>query len=228
VQAGGAAVAIRADVSSEAAVVALFEKIDEEAGLPPLTSLVNNAGVIGAGGRHVDATDQLETASTKDFDAVMSTNVLGPLICCREAAKRMPRGSTIVNLGSISTKAGSPLIYAMTKGALMSMQRGLVPTLGAKGIRINTVSPGLVVTDMTTELFQDPAIRAAVKTQYPLGRFGAPEDIAGAVSYLCSDDAAWTSGTDLLASRAASFRSECKWWPVYCMGYEAHGTHTQL
>lgn len=168
--------------------------------LAAITALVNNAGVIGAGGRHVDATDQLETASTKDFDAVMSTNVLGSLICCREAAKRMPRGSTIVNLGSISTKAGSPLIYAMTKGALMSMQRGLVPTLGAKGIRINTVSPGLVVTDMTTELFQDPAIRAAVKTQYPLGRFGAPEDIAGAGSYLCSDDAAWTSGTDLLVA----------------------------
>ena len=194
--AGGHAVAMQADVSSEASVVALFETLDA-AGLPPLTALVNNAGIIGKGGRHLDTTDQLAIASTSDFDAVMATNILGPLICCREAAKRMKKGAAMVNVGSISTTTGTPLLYAMSKGALLSLQRGLVATLGTQGIRINTVSPGLVVTDMTTAFFADAAVRAAVQTQYPLGRFGTPEDVAGAVAYLLSDDARWTSGTDL-------------------------------
>jgi len=192
--AGGEAVAIKADVSTEASVVSLFEKLDA-AGLPPLTALVNNAGIGGP-----EATDQLDTASTATFDALMACNALGPLVCCREAAKRMPRGSAIVNLSSISATGGTPLIYAMTKGAVISMQRGLVGPLGAKGIRINSVSPGLVTTDMTTHLFQDPEKLAVVEGKYPLGRFGEPDDIAGAVSYLLSRDASWTSGTDLLVA----------------------------
>jgi len=184
-------------VSTEEAVVDLFAKLDAS-GLPPLTAFVNNAGVIGPAA--ADATDQLDTADTATFDALMACNALGPLVCCREAAKRMSRGSAIVNISSISATAGTPLIYAMTKGAVISMQRGLVGPLGAKGIRINTVSPGLVTTDMTTDLFQDPENRAAVAEKYPLGRFGEPDDIAGAVSYLLSRDASWTSGADLLVA----------------------------
>ena len=142
VEDGGSAEAFQADVSTEAAVVGLFEAIDASP-LPPLTGLVNNAGIIG-----FDMPQTLETATTDAFEQMMATNLLGPLMCCREAAKRMAPGSAVVNLSSGSAYLGRPLLYSMSKGALNSMQHGLIEPLAAKGIRINTVSPGVTETDM--------------------------------------------------------------------------------
>ena len=90
---GHRAVALRADVSSEAGVLALFAQLDAVDGLPPLTALVNNAGIIGD-------KEALGDVTTSAFEAMMATNVLGPLMCCREAAARMAPGSAIVNLSS--------------------------------------------------------------------------------------------------------------------------------
>jgi len=189
VAAGGRAQAIRADVSSEAAVVNLFERLDAS-DLPPLTALVNNAGIIGN-------KEGLDAVATPAFDEMMATNVLGPMICCREAAKRMAAGAAIVNLSSGSAYIGTPLLYAMSKGALNSMQHGLIKPLAAKGIRINAVSPGVTETDMVAAITGDPEKRAKSEADIPLGRLGKPEEIAGAVSYLLSPDASWTSGANI-------------------------------
>ena len=115
VQDGGTAEAFQADVSTEAAVVDLFNAIDASP-LPALTGLVNNAGIIG-----FDMPQTLETATTDAFEKMMATNLLGPLMCCREAAKRMAPGSAVVNLSSGSAYLGRPLLYSMSKGALNSI-----------------------------------------------------------------------------------------------------------
>ena len=223
VQDGGTAEAFQADVSTEAAVVELFEAIDASP-LPALTGLVNNAGIIG-----FDMPQTLETATTDAFEAMMATNLLGPLMCCREAAKRMASGSAIVNLSSGSAYLGRPLLYSMSKGALNSMQHGLIEPLAAKGVRINTVSPGVTETDMVSicvEINQcvgcigrrDDSARTRrnilISTQVsiitdsperlkksesdiPMGRLARPEEIAGAVSYLLSPDASFTHGANI-------------------------------
>ena len=190
--AGGSAAALRGDVSSEAGVVGLFAALDA-CGLPPLTALVNNAGVIGD-------KETLEAVDEASFTAMFATNALGPLLCCREAAARMKPGSAIVNLSSGSAYIGTPLLYGMSKGALNSMQHGLIKPLAARGIRINAVSPGVTETDMVAGLLADPDRRARVEADIPLGRPGRPEEVAGAVSYLLSPDASFTSGANIRVS----------------------------
>lgn len=190
VDGGGVAVALQADVSSEAGVTSLFEQLDA-AKLPPLAALVNNAAI------HFYDTDPLKDTTAQAFTTMMSTNVLGPFLCCREAAVRMQPGSAIVNISSGSAYIGTPLLYSMSKGALNSMQVGLIKPLAAKGIRINTVSPGLTETDMTQPLRNDPEKQAGLMAQIPLGRAGKPAEIAGAVSFLLSPDASYTCGANI-------------------------------
>ena len=191
VQDGGTAASFQADVSSEAAVVDLFNAIDASP-LPPLTGLVNNAGIIG-----FDMPQTLETATTDAFEAMMATNLLGPLMCCREAAKRMAPGSAVVNLSSGSAYLGRPLLYSMSKGALNSMQHGLIEPLASKGIRINTVSPGVTETDMVSIITDSPERLKKSESDIPMGRLAKPEEIAGAVSYLLSPDASFTHGANI-------------------------------
>ena len=189
----GQAIPLQGDVSSEVGVVDLFKAVDgaiEGWELGPLTELVNNAGVIGD-------KEALDAVTPAAFEAMMATNVLGPLLCCKEAEKRMAPGSAIVNLSSGSAYIGTPLLYSMSKGALNSMQHGLIKPLAAKGIRINTVSPGVTDTDMVAGILDDPERKATMEAQIPLGRAGRPEEIAGAVSYLLSPDAAYTSGANI-------------------------------
>ena len=191
VQDGGTAASFQADVSSDAAVVDLFNAIDASP-LPPLTGLVNNAGIIG-----FDMPQTLETATTDAFEAMMATNLLGPLMCCREAAKRMAPGSAVVNLSSGSAYLGRPLLYSMSKGALNSMQHGLIEPLASKGIRINTVSPGVTETDMVSIITDSPERLKKSESDIPMGRLAKPEEIAGAVSYLLSPDASFTHGANI-------------------------------
>ena len=135
--------------------------------------------------------------TTGAYESMMATNVLGPLICCREAAKRMKPGSAIVNLSSGSAYIGTPLLYSMSKGALNSMQHGLIKPLAEKGIRINAVSPGVTETDMVAAIMESPDRKKGMEANIPLGRAGKPEEIAGAVSYLLSPDASYTSGANI-------------------------------
>ena len=187
---GGVALPFQADVAVEADVVRLFQEVSSAWPGQPLTALVNNAGVIGS----VLAT--LGDVDTDSFQDMFTTNVLGPLICCREFAKVATRGAAIVNISSGAAVVGKPGLYAMTKGALNSMQAWLVQDLTPKGIRMNTVSPGFTRTDMTADLTENMELHKTI----PLGRFGEPEEIASGVAYLLSKDASYVAGANLRIS----------------------------
>ena len=189
--AGGTAVAISADTSNEAEVLAMFETIDRDHGL--LTGLVNNAGVHGPRGHLVEL-------SKDQIDHVLGVNVVGCFLCAREAIKRMStsqdgNGGAIVNVSSGSAVSGSPkdgILYAASKGAVNSLTIGLSQEVAIEGIRVNTVSPGLTETDMPT-----PDAFEILAPKIPMGRAGKPEEIAEAIVWLLSDAASYVSGANL-------------------------------
>ncbi|MEU4130905.1 SDR family NAD(P)-dependent oxidoreductase [Streptomyces wuyuanensis] len=193
--AGARCVTVRVDTSDEAAVERLFDTAAAELG--SVTGLVNNAGVTGPLGRLADA-------RTEDLRRVIDVNLLGYLLCCRRAARDMAaRGSgAIVNISSAAATLGAPgeyVHYAATKAATDALTVGLAKELGPQGIRVNAVAPGTVKTDMHAAM-GDPDRPAKVAAVTPLGRPGEPSEIAGAVSWLLSDDASFTTGTVLRVS----------------------------
>ncbi|WP_432071589.1 SDR family NAD(P)-dependent oxidoreductase [Streptomyces wuyuanensis] len=193
--AGARCVTVRVDTSDEVAVERLFDTAAAELG--SVTGLVNNAGVTGPLGR-------LEDARTEDLRRVIDVNLLGCLLCCRRAARDMAaRGSgAIVNISSAAATLGAPgeyVHYAATKAAIDALTVGLAKELGPQGIRVNAVAPGTVKTDMHAAM-GDPDRPAKVAAVTPLGRPGEPSEIAGAVSWLLSDDASFTTGTVLRVS----------------------------
>lgn len=190
---GGRAALCQADVGRETDVVKLFQFADSCFGDSPLEVLVNNAGVLGPSGA-------LQDTSQAALEGVLATNVAGPLLCCREAERRMStkhggKGGAIVQISSGSAYIGTPLMYAMSKGALNSLTIGLVKPLAEGGVRVNTVSPGM--TD--TEMIADAALTFD-KSLIPLGRFGTPEEIAHVVCWLCSDEASYVAGANIRAA----------------------------
>lgn len=188
---GRRAMTVQADVGNEAQVVAMFEAVERELG--PIDGLVNSAGIIGPVGR-VDA------LTPEDIDRVLKTNVVGCILTCREAVKRMStryggRGGAIVNVSSGSAYIGNPgaqVLYAISKGAVNSLHIGLSQEVAGEGIRVNAVSPGMTATDMVT----DEAASANVG-RIPMGRLGEPEEIAEAIVWLMGDKAAYTAGANI-------------------------------
>jgi NAD(P)-dependent dehydrogenase (short-subunit alcohol dehydrogenase family) len=180
---GGRCVAVEMDVASQAGVDRLFAAAGE---LGPVTGLVNNAGIIGPAGRLVD----LDPA---EFGRVYDVNVIGTLLCCRRAARDgVP---AIVNLSSVAAvrgSAGEYVHYAGAKAAVETITVGLAKEL-APDIRVNCVAPGIV----WTEIHADPQRPARLADIIPLGRAGEPEEIAGAVAWLLSADASYTTGAIL-------------------------------
>ncbi|MFD9969379.1 SDR family NAD(P)-dependent oxidoreductase [Streptomyces sp. NPDC059017] len=192
---GARCVTVRADTSDETAVERLFDIAAAELGA--VTGLVNNAGVTGPLGRLADA-------RTEDLRRVIDVNLLGCLLCCRRAARDMAaHGSgAIVNISSAAATLGAPgeyVHYAATKAATDALTVGLAKELGPQGIRVNAVAPGTVNTDMHAAM-GDPDRPRKVAAVTPLGRPGEPSEIAGAVSWLLSDDASFTTGTVLRVS----------------------------
>ncbi|UUN26743.1 SDR family oxidoreductase [Streptomyces sp. FIT100] len=190
--AGARCVTVQGDTSDEAAVERLFDVARAELG--PVTGLVNNAAVTGPLGRLADA-------RTEDIRRVLDVNVLGVLLCCRRAARDMAAsgGGAIVNISSGAATLGSPgeyVHYAATKAAVDTLTLGLSKELGPDGIRVNAVAPGAVTTDMHAAM-GDPGRAARVGAQTPLGRPGAPAEIAAAVAWLLSADASYTTGAVL-------------------------------
>jgi len=188
---GGRSLVVRADVGIETEVVGMFETVDRELGT--LDALVNNAGVSGPKGR----VDQLNEA---DIMSVLRTNVLGPILCSREAVRRMStryggRGGAIVNVSSGSAFRGNPgrnVIYAVSKGGLNSLMIGLSQEVAGEGIRVNNVSPGLTRTDMvSTEL------AAADTGKVPMGRLGEAGEIAEGIVWLLSEKAGFVAGANI-------------------------------
>jgi 3-oxoacyl-[acyl-carrier protein] reductase len=189
---GGKAVAVQADMSKEADVIRLFA--EAQAAYGPINILVNNAG--GAVFQLLD--DFTEAA----FHTQFNLNVLGYLLASREAVKHFgTSGGSIVNISSIlSTDPGAATsVYAATKGAVDTLTFALARELGPRGIRVNSILPGITNTPGTKGNF-DGAIGEKLLAGTPLGRFGEPSDIAPTALFLASDDSHWVTGESIRAA----------------------------
>ena len=189
--AGGRAMAYRADTADEAQVIAMFEAVDKEFG--PVTGLVNNAGINGNRKR-------VEALGTDEIRKLLDINVLGCILCAREAIKRMStthggNGGAIVNVSSGSANLGNPgigVLYAASKGALNSFSIGLAQEVAAEGIRVNVVAPGMTRTDMPGA----DRLKAQAE-KIPMGRVAEPLEIAEAIWFLLSDKSAYIAGANI-------------------------------
>lgn len=196
--AGGEAVAMRCDVGSEADIVALFETVDRRFGR--LDGLVNNAGI-------VDRKARVDEMSAARLERMMRVNVIGSMLCAREAVKRMStrhggKGGVIVNLSSAAARLGSPgwyVDYAASKGAIDTFTTGLGLEVADEGIRVCGVRPGIVDTDIHAS-GGEPDRVASVRQGLPMKREGRPGEIASAIVWLLSDEASYITGTTLDAS----------------------------
>jgi 3-oxoacyl-[acyl-carrier protein] reductase len=183
--AGGRAIDVRADVSDEAQVLAMMERVAAELGPPDV--LINNAATT----RFIDHAD-LDALDDATWDRTFDVNLKGCWYCCRAAAKRMKAagGGVIVNVASIAgmTGAGSSIAYCASKAGVISLTKSLA-RVPAPAVRVNAVAPGFIETRWTAG---QTAAAARHKAATPLGRNGTPEDIAGAVLHLVTAD--WITG----------------------------------
>lgn len=192
---GGRAIALQADIADEAQVVAMFRRINDELG--PITALVNNAGILFQ-------QTTIENLSAERINKVLSTNVTGYFLCCREAVKIMShrhggKGGAIVNVSSAASRLGAPgeyVDYAASKGAVDTLTIGLALEVAACGIRVNCVRPGLIYTEMHAS-GGEPGRVDRVKASLPMQRGGQPEEVAQAICWLLSDSASYVTGSFL-------------------------------
>jgi 3-oxoacyl-[acyl-carrier protein] reductase len=185
-EAGADAFMVQADVSDGSDVKRMFEETAESLG--PVTVLVNNAG---------SRRDGLALRmSDEAWTDVIQTNLYGTFACCRSALRSMLRArwGRIVNISSIAGVRGSPgqLNYSAAKAGVIGLTKTLAKEVANKGITVNAVAPGLVSTELTTELPE--AQWQALVDATPLGRAGTPEEVAALVAWLCSDEAAYVTG----------------------------------
>lgn len=198
---GGLAIAMQADLSVEAEIVALFERVDQELGA--LTALVNNAGILEQQSSLLDM-DQCR------LQRVFAANVIGPMLCAREAVKRISvklggKGGAIVNVSSVASRLGASgeyIDYAASKGALDSFTIGLSKEVADQGIRVNSVRPGFIYTDIHAS-GGEPGRVDRIKDAIPMKRGGQPEEVAQAILWLLSEQASYATGTfiDLAGGR---------------------------
>ncbi|WP_150956204.1 3-oxoacyl-ACP reductase FabG [Microbacterium testaceum] len=177
---------VRADVTDGAAVDAAFSQVEAELG--PIAVVVANAGVT--------KDTLLLRMSEEDFDSVVNTNLGGTFRVVKRASKGMLRArwGRVILISSVVGLYGSAgqINYAASKSALVGFARSLTRELGGRGITANVVAPGFIETDMTAELAADT--QAEYKKSIPAGRFATPDEVAGVVTWLAGDDAAYISG----------------------------------
>ncbi|SKA33728.1 NAD(P)-dependent dehydrogenase, short-chain alcohol dehydrogenase family [Enhydrobacter aerosaccus] len=196
---GGQAVAVQADMARESEIVRLFEETEKSLG--PVTHLVNSAGINGRNGR----VDEYDAAILSNLFAV---NVVGLMLCCREAARRMStkhsgKGGAIVNVSSMAATLGGRTgssAYAASKGAVDAFTKGFAREAAGEGIRVNSVRPGMVTTEMTEGRLTDATFRARIESSIPMHRIGEAHEIAEAILWLLSDEASFITGAMLDAS----------------------------
>ncbi len=159
---------------------------DAAGAAPPLDLLVNNAAM--------SRKWALEDVTTEMFDQLIAVNMRAPLFLVQALAPLLARGGSIVTVSSIRGQRGfaDDVVYQMAKGGLEAMTRGLAVELADRGIRVNAVAPGAIATPMNQGVQEDPAALAAAAARIPAGRFGTPEEVAGAVLYLA--DAPFVTG----------------------------------
>lgn len=194
---GGEAIAVGGDVGDGEAVTAMFAAI--EAGLGSVEILVNNAGIT--------ADDLLLRMKPEAWEAVIRTNLDSVYHCTRTALRAMlkARWGRVVNVASVAGISGNAgqANYAAAKAGVIGFTRSIAKEVGSRGITVNAVAPGFVETDMTDAL--GTGVRDAVVPSIAVGRFGKPQEIAAAVGYLASDDAAYVTGQVLVVDGGLSF-----------------------
>ncbi|WP_322417080.1 SDR family oxidoreductase [Mesorhizobium huakuii] len=196
--AGGDAFAVKGDVGSEADILSIFEAVDRTYGR--LDAFVNNAGI-------VDAKARVDEMSAARLERMMRINVVGSILCGREAVKRMStrhggKGGAIVNISSAAAVLGAPdnyVDYAASKGAIDTFTIGLAREVALEGIRVNAVRPGIIDTDIHASGGQPDRV-ALIQDTLPMKRAGTADEVAGAVLYLLSDAASYTTGAILNVS----------------------------
>lgn len=192
--AGGKAIAVQANVSDPAAIEPLVATVVKELG--PIDILVNNAGIYEFG--------SLGQITPEHFHKQFDLNVLGLLLVTQAAVAQFnPKGGSIINIGSVVGRMSlaNTAVYSATKGAVDSITVALSKELGPKGIRVNALNPGVIITEGAHAAGiagSDFEKNAAAET--PLGRVGQPEDVATAAAFLASTDSGWISGQTLYAS----------------------------
>lgn len=183
---GGDAEPFSCDVSDEAQVTATAKKVLERFGRCDI--IVNNAGLTRDG--------LFIRMSAKDFDDVINTNLRGAFLVCRALVPGMlkARWGRVINISSTVGLTGNPgqVNYSASKSGLIGMTKSLALELARRNVTVNAVAPGFIETDMTAEL--NEAQRAAVLERIPAQRFAQPDDIAGIVAYLASDEASYVTG----------------------------------
>lgn len=190
---GVRAISVQADVAVESDVERLFETLDQELGR--IAALVNNAGIL-------EQQMRVEEMDSERISRVLRVNVIGSLLCCREAIRRMSTrhggsGGAIVNVSSVAARVGAPneyVDYAAAKGAVESLTRGLSKEVAEEGIRVNAVRPGFISTDIHASGGEPDRIER-VKKFVPMQRGGEPKEVATAILWLLSNEASYVSGT---------------------------------
>ena len=188
---GGTAISVQADVADEAQVLRMFEHVDAKLGR--VTGLVNNAGV-------VDVAQPVAEQSVARWRRMFDINVIGSLICAREAVRRMSMahggvGGSIVNLSSAAARLGSPLEYvdyAAAKAAIDAFTIGLAKEVGGQGIRVNAVRPGLIDTEIHASGGRPDRVEQ-LKGGVPMQRGGTADEVAQLIVWLLSDAASYTT-----------------------------------
>jgi len=194
----GEAIALPGDMANEADIVRLFHETERVFG--SITHLVNSAGISRQ--MRVDEYDAQAIAK------LLAVNVTGLMLCCREAAKRMStrhggKGGAIVNVSSMAaTLGGRPgsSAYAATKGAVDSFTKAFAREVAAEGIRVNSIRPGMVLSEMTEKRLQDQAFRSRIEASIPMHRVGQTHEIADAILWLLSGEASFITGAMLDAA----------------------------
>jgi 3-oxoacyl-[acyl-carrier protein] reductase len=179
-----------ANVGDPQEAAALVERVEQELG--DLDVLVNNAGVT--------RDTLIARMSDEDWAEVIDTNLRGTFNTCRAVSRKMlrRRSGAIVNLSSVVGIHGNPgqANYAASKGGIIGLTKALARELGVRGVRVNAVAPGYITTELTGVLSEE--LTGLILGNTPLGRLGSPEDVAVAVRFLCSDEAAFITGDVLL------------------------------
>lgn len=174
------------DVGTKAEIERLFRRVSERWGA--LDILVNNAGITHAA--------DLDDLTEDDFDRVMAVNLKSALWATQAAARLMGEGAAVVNMSSVNAVLGIPnqIPYALSKGAMKQLTNVTAIALAPRGIRVNAIGPGSIMTDMLKGIMNDRAAEVRILSRTPLGRCGDPAEVAAIAVFLASTESSYVTG----------------------------------